>query len=230
MRPYIYGGQVTHYFISENGELYNSKTKKYQKGHINSAGYKIYYFNFNGVKKNLYAHRMVAETYIPNNNPNKDCINHIDGNKLNNNVNNLEWVTRAENNRHAATTKLNDKTKTVYCFDKNKNLVATYESLNSAAKLTGFAINSIADCAISEKKVLTCGFFWSYINDNTFEIIKPNKRHTKPVGRYDLNENLLEEYSSITEASQLTHFPRVRISDCARGKIKTYGGFIWKFL
>jgi len=87
--------------------LYNSKTKKYPKGNISLTGYRIYNFSFNGVKKTLYAHRMVAETYIPNNDPNKNCVNHIDGNKLNNNVNNLEWVTRAENNRHAVYTDLN---------------------------------------------------------------------------------------------------------------------------
>ena len=230
MRPYIYGGQITHYFISENGELYNSKTGKYPKGNIKKNGYKVYYFSFNGIKKELYAHRMVAETYIPNDDPEKNCVNHIDGDKLNNNVNNLEWVTKAENNRHAVITKLNNKNKMVYCFDKNKNFVCAYESLNSAAKLTGFAVNSIADCAISTKKTLCHGFYWSYENDNTFEIIPVDKRHTKPVGRYDLKGNLLESYSSVTEASDLTHLPRVRISDCARGKINSYGGFIWKFL
>lgn len=230
MRPYIYGGQVTHYYISETGILYNSKTRKYPKGSINKAGYRVYNFNFNGIKKLLLAHRMVAETYIPNSDPNKDCVNHIDGNKLNNNVNNLEWVTRAENNIHAIETGLNQKKKTIYCFDKNRNLVCTYESLNSAAKMTGFAINSIADGAIAIKKPLVHGYYWSYNNSNDFEILPVDKRHKKPVGRYSLNGELLEEYDSITEASDLTHFPRVRISDCARGKIHTYGGYIWKFL
>jgi len=64
--------------------------------------------------------------------------------------------------------------------------------------MTGFAINSIADCAISEKKALCHGYFWSYVDDNTFEIIETDKRHKKPIGRYDLNGQLLEEYESIT--------------------------------
>lgn len=230
MRSYIYDDQVTHYQISENGILYNSKTKKYPKGNISLTGYRIYNFSFNGVRKTLYAHRMVAETYIPNNDPNKNCVNHIDGNKLNNNVNNLEWVTRAENNRHAVYTDLNKQRKEVYCFDKNKNFVCMYESLNSAAKLSGFSVNAIADCALAGKKVLTCGYFWNYKNDNTFEIIEKDTRHTKAVGRYSTDGALLESYNSITEASQLTHFPRARISDCARGKIRSYGGYLWKFL
>ena len=64
----------------------------------------MYRLSINGVSKDLYAHRMVAETFIPNNDLLKDCVNHIDGNKLNNSINNLEWVTKGENNRHAIKT------------------------------------------------------------------------------------------------------------------------------
>jgi hypothetical protein len=49
---------------------------------------------------NISIHRMVAETYIPN--PmNKSCVNHIDGDKHNNCVSNLEWVSKSENQKHA---------------------------------------------------------------------------------------------------------------------------------
>ena len=229
MRSYIYDGQVTHYQIDENGNLYNKLTKKYLKGWISKAGYRVYAMKINGTRKDFYAHRLVAETYIPNPD-NKECVNHIDGNKLNNNINNLEWATKKENNNHALKTGLNNLYKKVYCYDKNKNLVCVYESVQTASKMSGFSENSISNCAKSEKKTLTCGYYWNFIESNDFEIIPVDKRHKKPVGRYDMDGTLLETYNSITEASQLSHFPRVRISDCARGKIKTYGGFIWKFL
>jgi len=54
----------------------------------------------NGVRKGYPIHRLVGLAFIPNPH-NKKCINHIDGNKTNNNISNLEWVTHSENNIHA---------------------------------------------------------------------------------------------------------------------------------
>lgn len=59
---------------------------------------------------NKAVHRMVAETFLQNE-ENKVEVNHMDGNKLNNNLNNLEWVTRSENHLHAFRTGLRGKPK-----------------------------------------------------------------------------------------------------------------------
>lgn len=87
------------YMIDENGNVYNILTKQYLKGSIGDNGYKYYRLSKNNKKTMFYAHRLVAEYYIDNPN-NLPVVNHIDGNKLNNNVNNLEWVSYSENTQH----------------------------------------------------------------------------------------------------------------------------------
>lgn len=66
----------------------------------NGNGYLRVGLYLNGVSKHYYVHRLVAQAFIPND-QNKPQVNHIDGNRQNNVVENLEWVTRSENNKHA---------------------------------------------------------------------------------------------------------------------------------
>ena len=87
------------YYIDIDGNVFNIITNKYLQGSIGEHGYRYYRLIKNGKKKMFYAHRLVAETYLDN--PNKlPVVNHKDGNKLNNNINNLEWVTYSENTQH----------------------------------------------------------------------------------------------------------------------------------
>lgn len=107
----------TNYEIDTEGNIYNLNTKKYLKGSIGEHGYKYYRLSKEGKKKMFYAHRLVAETFIPNEN-NLPVVNHIDGNKLNNNVNNLEWVTYSENTQHwKDNTKITRKATVYYTED-----------------------------------------------------------------------------------------------------------------
>lgn len=77
-----------------------NKREKILKTYINNRGYKTIKLAKNKTKKAFFIHRLVAENFI-NNLENKKEVNHIDGNKLNNNVSNLEWCTRSENMHHA---------------------------------------------------------------------------------------------------------------------------------
>ena len=82
------------YFINEEGAIFSLR--------VLAAGKTVDGYNRVTLRKDnkdcqKLAHRLVAETYIPNP-ENKEQINHIDGNKNNNSVTNLEWVTQAEHN------------------------------------------------------------------------------------------------------------------------------------
>jgi hypothetical protein len=83
-----------------NGHGYFISKEKMLKGWLDSAGYKRINIYKNKIKHVYMLHRLVALNFIENIKEKPD-INHKDGNKLNNHVNNLEWVTKSENTIHA---------------------------------------------------------------------------------------------------------------------------------
>lgn len=77
------------------------------KSRISTQGYEMVTLCKESKSFNASVHRLVAEAFIPNPN-NKATVNHVDGNKLNNDISNLEWSTQSENNFHAYKTGLKD--------------------------------------------------------------------------------------------------------------------------
>lgn len=90
----------SNYQLTSLGQLINTKTKRVLAGGIKPEGYKICIINIGGVTKTRYIHRLVAELFIPNPLKLKE-VNHKDGNRLNNSVENLEWVSRSQNMKEA---------------------------------------------------------------------------------------------------------------------------------
>lgn len=103
-RRMIYQGKDLgdYYLVSNIGRIKNAKNGKIRKLVLNTQGY----YSFNGTfgsrenKKTIKVHKAVAETFISNTEK-KPIINHIDGNRLNNDSENLEWCTYQENTIHA---------------------------------------------------------------------------------------------------------------------------------
>ena len=97
------------------------------KSYKNFRGYYRVYLSVDGKNYPRFVHKLVAEAFVPNDEK-KPQINHIDGNKENNNANNLEWVTNQENNIHASDMGLK----------KSKKIIIVE---------TGEVFNSIGSCA-----------------------------------------------------------------------------------
>lgn len=92
-----------YFLVSTEGEVYSLRTKRVLKGGRSKNGYAVLSSKIGGRKGKaicLKIHRLVAEAFIPNP-ENKPHVNHIDGDKTNNFVENLEWVTSRENVQHA---------------------------------------------------------------------------------------------------------------------------------
>jgi hypothetical protein len=94
------------YEVSNTGVVRNKRTKKEKKPNINEKGYEmVRVYVKTGVSYKRRVHRLVADAFIPNP-EDKPQVNHIDGNKRNNEVSNLEWATNKENCIHAVETGL----------------------------------------------------------------------------------------------------------------------------
>lgn len=90
--------EYENYAVNEYGEVKNVNTNHIMATDINSAGYERIQVRKNGKSKKLFRHRLVAQNFLDNPNNYKE-VNHIDGNKHNNHVSNLEWCDRTHNKR-----------------------------------------------------------------------------------------------------------------------------------
>ena len=90
--------EFSHYVIQDvGGNIYNLKTGKLVKGWINANGYRRVELCNGKNRKQLYIHRLVALDFIPNDDLSKDEVNHLDRDRYNCDVTNLEWTTKKEN-------------------------------------------------------------------------------------------------------------------------------------
>ena len=126
------------YEVSSLGKVRNMKTGKILKPHLNHKGYLKHHLSKNNKLKELFLHRIVATAFIDNP-EGKPCVNHIDENKLNNDLSNLEWCTVRENIIHGTRTKrvAEKLTQKVIQLDINDNILNVFKSMRQAERETG---------------------------------------------------------------------------------------------
>lgn len=163
-------GYENSYWINNFGyikRIYSNGSEKVLKQQLNKGGYLYVCLCKNGTKKFVRVHKLVAETFIKNDSKNKE-INHINGIKTDNRVENLEYVSRSENLLHAYRCGLEKrqynnpkKSKLVNQYDLHKNLIKTWESLCEIQRCLNFNKQNISSCC--NKKILTAyGYYWNF--------------------------------------------------------------------
>lgn len=161
-------GYEGYYQISNLGNV--MRNKKQLKKIVDKNGYVFVRLYKNGKQKHFSVHRLVAVAFIPNP-QNLPEVNHIDANKENNFVNNLEWCTHTENMVHAKIMKLqkfnplkgslNPNSKSVMQYDTDGNFIKIWDCMESAAKsLHGNRRNIYKACNHKQKSAY--GYIWKY--------------------------------------------------------------------
>ena len=123
-------------------------------------------------KKKVYSiHRLVAETFIPNDN-NYKCINHKDENRQNNNINNLEWCDYKYNSNYGARNiKISNKLKVpIIQYDVYENLIKVWKSAVDAGRELGIASSHISSCCCGNR-LTAGGFIWKHYEKGREETI-----------------------------------------------------------
>lgn len=149
------------YSVSDTGLVKSNVSNKLISIWTKKNGYCQVTLHRNGKKKNLYVHRLVATAFI-NNDQSLSDVNHIDENKKNNSVNNLEWLDHKKNcNYGRRNFKVSQKlSKPVIQIDLNGKIVNRFSSLISVEK-EGYGFGNVANVCLGTKKE-AYGYKWKY--------------------------------------------------------------------
>lgn len=224
-------GIETNYSVSDAGEIRNDSTNYLLKPAI-QQGYAHVTLYINKKGKRVKIHRLVATAFIPNP-ENKPYVNHIDGMRSNNTIDNLEWVTASENTQHAVDTGLflPTREKSVVQFSLDGERIATYPSTMEAGRATGSLPEKIVLCC-QRKRQTHNGYQWRYLNEAGERLQPVNKPRTqaRPVAQINPETGeIIATYPSITTAAKAVNGSSSAITNIINKtkQTKTHKGFGW---
>ena len=165
------------YMVSNKGRI-KYDNKRLYNGTIISNGYVYFNLSMKNKKKQILVHRVVAQNFLSNI-KNLPCVNHKDGNKSNNRVENLEWISYSDNLKHAIDNKLNnsslDNKISVTRINPDTNETKIYNSIKDTS-IDGFNISQVQKCVSTKTKngyeKTHRGYIWrkTYITNKIDEI------------------------------------------------------------
>lgn len=154
------------YLVSDTGEVKSVRKNRLLKPSIDRYGYLKLVLTLNGKPHYVTVHRLVAMAFIPNP-EGKKTVNHINEDKLDNRVGNLEWMTSKENDNHGSRNQRMAQTKCkrpVMAISK-EGVITEYEGVKDASRKLGIAHSQIATACRTPGKLLH-DLEWRYVNVN----------------------------------------------------------------
>ena len=149
------------YSVSKDGRVYSHKSNRYLSPKIDKYGYKVVSLSKKGKPKHFTIHRLVAITFIPNPN-NYPCVNHINENKTDNRVGNLEWCTVKQNDNHGTRNiriaKSKSKNPVMRKLPNGNSII--YQGVKDAFRKTGIAHSQISKFCRDENNKE-----WRFLNE-----------------------------------------------------------------
>ena len=208
------------YAVSNRGRVMNLKSGKVLKNKLNANGYKdVGLYNGDGTKrKYVMVHRLMAQAFIPNPD-NLSQVNHIDENKCNNDVSNLEWVTASQNTKHSAhkfSCKINQ-------LSLDGEFIRQWESSKQIKRELGFDSSNIIKCCKNKHKQVY-GFRWQYADP------EQQRKVNRPVAALTKDGEFVAKYRSATEAARCLKISEGCIRKCLNGKYKSTNGLRFIYL
>lgn len=210
----------TYYSVSNYGEVRNDSTGTLLEGSIANNGYKMVHLRYR-IDKYCSVHRLVMKAFYPCDEMDDLQINHKDGNKLNNYIENLEWCTALENIRHSYTTGLQKyKMKPCHMYSLKGDYIKSFVNAAEASKNTGLDYSSILRC-LSEQN--------THYKQYQFKIYKRNKIDEwtnwkqKKVFVYNDNGDFIRTYDSQKECAENFGVAESSISRYIKGTRKLKG-------
>jgi hypothetical protein len=144
--------------IDKNGNVYSIKYKRLLSKYISIDGYEC--IGLQG--KTNFIHRLLATQFIENK-LNLPMVNHKDGNKLNNNVDNLEWCSYSYNSKHAIENCLLNSRKKVIQISKEDEVIKHFDSIIEASSFTSIDGTNISRVCNGQRKTAG-GYSWKFRN------------------------------------------------------------------
>ena len=226
----ILDNQITDYSVSTDGEVRKDSTN-YILSQSVQQDYKFVSLFINNKQKRMRVHRLVAMAFIQNPDG-KPYVNHINGNRGDNNVENLEWVTPSENTILAVKAGLmtGSRKKAVVQYNLNGKRMATFESATEAARQTGGSQSKITMCCKRQRKTAN-DYQWRYYNDIQ-DVQKVEKKFItgKKVAQCNEKGEILKIYPSYKEAARAVNGTSSAISRVCSGTNIRHKGYKWKLV